>query len=226
MAVPEPVLRREDFQDAEVRQFRPRSRPTPSPDPTGPTGRAGRSGLGARLGLGLGLRARPKPRHARDLRPIHEAVTTQLLVVTVAGLSAGAAAIHFAVTPSRFKELPAAGVFFLLLAVAQAAWAIAVPRHHSRQMLAWGAAGNLAVVFLWLWVRVYGLPFGPEPWVPEPVGVTDTICAAFELTLALAATALLGSFRLPLRRLTVPLTLLGATVGLGTWVALLHASTS
>ena len=219
MAVPEPVLRREDFRDAEIHQFRPRSGPDSSP-----AAPAGRSGPGA--SFGRRLRAKPKPRHARDLRPLLEAVTTQLLVVAVAGLSAGAAAIHFAVLQARFKELPAAGVLFLLLAVAQAAWAIAVPRHHGRQMLAWGAAGNLAVVALWLWARVYGLPFGPEPWVPEPFGVTDTVCAAFELTLVLAATALLGNLRLPLRRLGVPVALLGASVALGTWVALLHAGTA
>ena len=204
MAVPEPVLRREHFRDAEVRQFRPRADPAPAPGPD--------------------PGANPKPRHVRDLSPVHEAVTTQLLVVSVAGLSAGAAAIHFAIVQSHLKELPAAGVFFLALAVAQALWAIAIPRYHSRQMLAWGAVANLAIVALWLWVRVYGLPVGPEPWVPEAFGITDTISATFELTLALAATALLTNLRLPLRRLTVPASLLALTVALGTWIALLHAS--
>jgi hypothetical protein len=200
VAVPEPVLRREHFQDAEIRQFRPRPNPAPTRG------------------------ERPKPRHVRDLSPVHEAVTTQLLVVSIAGLSAGAAAIHFAIVQSHLKELPVAGVFFLVLAIAQAAWAIAIPRYHTRQLLAWGATANLAVVALWLWVRIYGLPFGPEPWVPEPFGLTDTISAAFELTLALAATALLTNLRLPLRRLVVPASLLGVTVALGTWIALLHAS--
>jgi len=200
VAVPEPVLRRDNFQDAEIRQFRPRPTPTP------------------------GSGSKPRPRHVRDLSPVHEAVTTQLLVVSIAGLSAGAAAIHFAVVQSHLKELPVVGVFFLVCAIAQALWAAAIPRYHTRQMLTWGAIANLSIVALWLWVRIYGLPFGPNPWVPESFGITDTISAAFELTLALAATALLTSLRLPLRRLVIPTSLLGVTVALGTWIALLHAS--
>ncbi len=151
-------------------------------------------------------------------------MTTQVLVVSIAGLSAGAAAIHFAVVQAHLKELPVAGVFFIVCAVAQALWAIAIPRYHTRPMLVWGAIANLTVVGLWLWVRIYGLPFGPEPWVSEKFGITDTISAAFELTLALAATALLTNLRLPLRRFAIPITISATLVALGTWFALLHAS--
>src|SRR5215217_6534114 len=72
----------------------------------------------------------------------------QLLLLSLAGLSAGAAGIHFAVIPEHLTELPVAGYFFIAVAIAQALWAILVPRYSSRALLVAGAIGNLAVAAL------------------------------------------------------------------------------
>jgi hypothetical protein len=65
--------------------------------------------------------------------------SAQLLLLSVAGLSAGAAGIHFAVIPEHLAELPVAGYFFIAVAIAQALWAILVPRYSSRALLVAGA---------------------------------------------------------------------------------------
>src|SRR5215217_8766364 len=100
--------------------------------------------------------------------------SAQLLLLSVAGLSAG---IHFAVIPEHLAELPIAGYFFIVVAIAQALWAILVPSYPTRALLVVGAVGNLLVAGLWLFVRLRGLPFGDEPWTPEQFGFTDTISA-------------------------------------------------
>ena len=78
---------------------------------------------------------------------------------------------------------PAAGVFFIALGVFQAAWALAYVRRPSRQIVAVGILANLATVALWAVSRTIGLPFSPEPWVPEAVGALDVAASVLELAL-------------------------------------------
>jgi hypothetical protein len=47
---------------------------------------------------------------------------TQLVLLTVAGLSVGAAGIHFAVAPAHLAEQALEGYFFVGVAIAQALW--------------------------------------------------------------------------------------------------------
>ena len=148
--------------------------------------------------------------------------SAQLLLLSVAGLSAGAAGIHFAVIPEHLAELPVAGYFFIAVAIAQALWAILVPRYSSRALLVAGAIGNLAVAALWLFVRLRGLPIGDEPWTPERFGLTDTISAVFEVAIALGVAGLLTRFRLPVRRLTTPAVVMALLLIAITGAALLN----
>src|SRR6266545_7781421 len=69
----------------------------------------------------------------------HPDSSAQLLLLSLAGLSAGAAGIHFAVIPQHLTELPVAGYFFIAMAIAQACWAILLPRYPSRSLLLAGA---------------------------------------------------------------------------------------
>jgi hypothetical protein len=144
------------------------------------------------------------------------------LLLSVAGLSAGAAGIHFAVIPEHLAELPVAGYFFIAVAIAQALWAILVPRYSSRALLVAGAIGNLAVAALWLFVRLRGLPIGDEPWTPERFGLTDTISAVFEVAIALGVAGLLTRFRLPVRRLATPAVVMALLLIAITGAALLN----
>ena len=111
--------------------------------------------------------------------------TAGLPAVLVAGLLGGAA-VHAAVVPEHLVEWPAAGWFFVLLTLAEVAAAVLVATRRR-----WAVPVSLAVsagpLLLWLWSRTLGMPFGPEPWVPEAVGLADLAACALELaTLALA----------------------------------------
>lgn len=152
--------------------------------------------------------------------------SAQLLLLTMAGLSAGAAGIHFAIIPGHLAAERPAGYFFIAVAIAQALWAILVPRYPHRHLLTGGAVANILVATLWLFVRTRGLPLGDEPWTPESFGLTDSVTAGFEVAIALGVGAFLTRFRLPIRRLTGPAVAVGALLILITGVALLNVSTA
>ena len=160
--------------------------------------------------------AGPPPSHPSD-------AWTQLLLLTVAGLSAGAAGIHFAVAPAHLAEQALEGYFFVGVAIAQALWAILVPRYPHRRLLAVGAAANLLVAGLWLVVRLRGLPIGEEPWTPEPFGFTDTVAAGFEVAIAASVLLLVTRVRLPVRRIHGPALAIGSLLVVVTGAALLNA---
>ncbi|HEV3473912.1 MAG TPA: hypothetical protein VG602_00890 [Actinomycetota bacterium] len=114
-----------------------------------------------------------------------------LLRLIVALLSLGAAAVHTFVIQSHFAEYWLFGVFFLVLALLQAVWAVTLMVRPIRRLLIWGAVGNAIVVGLWLVTRTVGLPLGPEPGSPEAVGFIDGAATAFEVLLVAGVWALL-----------------------------------
>jgi hypothetical protein len=98
-------------------------------------------------------------------------------------LSLGAAAIHLAAAPSHYVELGDLGAGFLVAAALQAAWARSILGGASRRTLVVGAAINATIVAAWVVSRTWGLPVGPTPGVPEPIGLPDGASTAFELLL-------------------------------------------
>ena len=117
------------------------------------------------------------------------------LIFTLALLSAGAAAIHFAIAKMHFDEYTLFGVFFVGSGIAQLVWPIWLLLRRRRPLLALGALGNGLIVALWAVDRIWGLPLGPEHWKPEPVGFGDGVTAAFELVLVAGCIALLARDR-------------------------------
>lgn len=113
--------------------------------------------------------------------------TTHPVLMAMAAASVMAGAIHAAVMPEHFREATSFGLFFLLSAFAQAAWAGWVVARPTRAVLLGGAAGNLAAALLWIATRTSGLPIGPTPWRAEPVGALDGLTVILEVGLALAA---------------------------------------
>jgi hypothetical protein len=113
-----------------------------------------------------------------------------VILVGTALLSAGAAAIHFAVAKSHFDEYFLFGLFFVLSGIAQLAWAVLVLFRPSRLLLALGVVGNLLITAVWAVDRIWGLPIGPDPWKPESVGFADVTASAFEIVLALGCLVL------------------------------------
>ena len=103
----------------------------------------------------------------------------------VCGLAWGAALIHVEAAIEHIREYALYAVFFEVLASAQFLWGIALYRYPTRRLLVLGAVTSLMVVALWIASRTCGLPLGPSPWSPEPVGVIDSAASADELALAL-----------------------------------------
>ena len=106
-------------------------------------------------------------------------------LVAAYGLTWAAAAIHFTAAVEHFGEHPSHAVLFTLLACAQLLWGIALYRSPSRRLLLIGVLMNVGVVAVWVVSRTSGIPIGPSPWRPEPVGLLDAVASADEVAMAL-----------------------------------------
>jgi hypothetical protein len=140
----------------------------------------------------------------------------------MAALSAGAAAIHFAVMFEHFSEYSLYGVFFLVLAWAQLVWPVVLialpfltwapararptrfpagwsrsgltPRA-ARRLAVWlwlGVVGNAGVLVIYFSSRSIGLPLGPDTKTVEAWGGLDLVCAIEEILLVVIAAAVLA----------------------------------
>lgn len=126
-----------------------------------------------------------------------------LLRLAVSALSAGAAAIHFAVTGEHLREYPLFGAFFAATGALQALWAMIVLLRPSSTVYFAGAIGNLAIVAVWGLSRTVGLPIGPEAGVPEPAAALDLLATSGEVLIGVGVLALLrpGAIRRQLPRM-------------------------
>jgi hypothetical protein len=116
----------------------------------------------------------------------------------VAALSLLAALIYLWRMPEHFEEWWGYGAFFLVAAVAQVLYVPLLMRWPNRTVLLLGIAGNSAIVLLYLFTRVVGIPlFGPEAWEVEGVGILD-VCATMSevaIMVALGGLVLMGIAR-------------------------------
>ncbi len=85
----------------------------------------------------------------------------------------GAGGVHFGVAPDHFAERPTHGLFFLLAGIWQCWAAALVLARHSAVHRYVAAAGNIALVALWIVSRTVGIPNTAGQWVAEPVGIAD-----------------------------------------------------
>lgn len=113
---------------------------------------------------------------------------------TVAAFSLIAGLIHLWVTPEHFEEWWGYGTFFLVAAVAQVVYALLLVRWPNQTVLLLGIAGNSAIVLLYLFTRVVGVPlFGPAAGEVEGVGIIDVCATASETAIVVALGVLLLS---------------------------------
>jgi hypothetical protein len=117
--------------------------------------------------------------------PIHVARDSSTWRGLVVGSSVAAAGAHAAVFPHHLEEAWFVGIFFLVVTLAQAAWAylVTVDATDDRVLVA-GIVGSLGLIALWSVSRTAGLPFGLGR---EPVGGWDVACAVWELVVAAAS---------------------------------------
>ena len=122
---------------------------------------------------------------------IRPATVRPYLLGGLAALSAGAAAIHFAVVFEHFAEYTLYGVFFLVISWAQVIWPAVLLWRPSRLWLWLGIAGNATVIAVYVASRTVGLPFGPDVHHAESVGALDVVSCALEFGLIIGCGALL-----------------------------------
>ncbi|HWN61232.1 MAG TPA: hypothetical protein VNO25_11265 [Streptosporangiaceae bacterium] len=113
------------------------------------------------------------------------------LLGSLAALSVGAAAIHFAVVFEHFAEYTLYGVFFLVISWAQLIWPAVLLWRPSRLWLWLGIAGNAIVIAVYVASRTVGLPFGPDLHNAESVGALDVVSCVLEFGLIVGCAALL-----------------------------------
>jgi hypothetical protein len=106
-------------------------------------------------------------------------------------LSAGAGILHLLAARDHLEH-PIVAAFFVVLALAQFAWAGLVAFARSRLVLMAGIAGNLAVVAIWMVSRTTGIPFIDAVSDIEPIGVADAVATFFELVASAGAAFLLA----------------------------------
>lgn len=150
-----------------------------------------------------------------DVRSSTRAVTgSPTLLGVAAGLSLVAAATHLWVVPEHLEEWPAAGVFFVALAVAQLALAGALLRRPGPRLVEAACLGTVGLVVFYVLTRTVDLPFLPAigghpashlpvawgigngvPIFPgdgiEDVGAPDLVCLVAELATVALLTAVL-----------------------------------
>jgi hypothetical protein len=114
-------------------------------------------------------------------------------------LSAGAGAIHLAVAADHFEYFWLHGTFFVVIGMAQLAWAGLIMAFPVRTLFQAAVVGNGAVIATWIVTRVVGAPFGANPWTPEPIALEGALATSFEAALVLWSLRLAFGFgpRLP-----------------------------
>ena len=132
----------------------------------------------------------------RSRSPARDRRLPMIADATLAVLSVVAATIHLLVVPEHLDEYVPFGVFFVVIGIAQAGWALLMGTIPGRGLLATGLVGNAAIILIWAVTRTVGLPIGPEPWAPEPVGAWDVLSTGCEV---LIVTGLLVLFPLVTR---------------------------
>jgi hypothetical protein len=106
----------------------------------------------------------------------------QVLVYSLAVVSVAAGVVHCSASPDHAR-LPLHAAFFVTVGMAQILWAPLILRHASRRLLFLGAAGNLALVGVWLFSRTTGIGFVPGAEEVEPVGFKDAVTVFLEVLL-------------------------------------------
>jgi hypothetical protein len=115
-----------------------------------------------------------------------------------------AALIHLWVMPEHFQEWWGYGAFFLVAGVAQVVYVPLLLRWPNQTvLLLLGIAGNSAIMLLYLFTRVVGVPLlGPEAGEVEGVGIID-VCATSSEAAIVVALGVLVLWRLAGERTTL-----------------------
>jgi hypothetical protein len=116
-----------------------------------------------------------------------------LVVAAILGLlSMAAALIHFAVIEQHWAQYWLYGAFFIVVGLAQLAWAVAIPSTPTRLLLWAGVVGNALVVITWTVTRTAGSLVGPMASAPERVGFGDLVATVMQVLIVAGGVGLLS----------------------------------
>ena len=142
------------------------------------------------------------------------------LAWVVAGVSTGAAVIHFAMVPAH-----AGGNLIDPLGFAVAGWfqlciaGLAISGRAGRPTWIASLLGNLVIAGLWVWSRTLGLPIGEHAGIVEDAGAIDLMAQALGVAAALlSARLVLAPAAGPSRVRLAPVFAAAAAIGLATTV--------
>jgi acetyl esterase/lipase len=119
------------------------------------------------------------------------------LLITALLAAVGGAAIYVFALPALWRMSWPYGLLFTMLGGAQFGAAVAVLARPVRRRVLLAATAALAVVTLWVLVRIAGVLPAPDPWIPvnSVIGFTSYVCAGLQ---TVAAVGLAGvAARLP-----------------------------
>lgn len=136
------------------------------------------------------------------------------MVQAAAAASFAAALVHGSVIASHFREFFLFGLFFAIVTPLQVLWAgLAWSRPTNDQLLRIGMIGSAVIVVIWVFSRIFGLPFGPEPWQPEAIGVKDVIATYDEVAVVLLTWLVLRGRRSPMWFIVLTWSLIAVSLG-------------
>jgi hypothetical protein len=131
----------------------------------------------------------------RDMQGVEQfgSKRASMLLYAAATLSLVAALIHAWVMPEHFREWWGYGIFFLIVALAQWFYTLALLRWPRRRTFLIGIIGNLAIIGLYIVTRTAGIPlFGPHAGEVEDIGLVDFTSKLAELALVISLVALMA----------------------------------
>jgi len=95
--------------------------------------------------------------------------------------------------PEHFREWWGYGAFFLVVALAQWFYALALLRWPRQSTFLIGITGHLTIIGLYIVTRTTGIPlFGPHAGEVEDIGVVDLTSKLAELALVISLVALVA----------------------------------
>jgi hypothetical protein len=127
------------------------------------------------------------------------ALASQMIRYIAVVLTLVAALIHAWVAPEHFGEWWGYGTFFVVAAIMQVVYGIALLRWDQPLLLIIGIVGTLMIIVLYMVTRTFGIPFfGPHAGEVEAVTVLDLTSKIAEAALIIALIVLLKTS--PLKR--------------------------
>lgn len=120
---------------------------------------------------------------APEIPAVDPRTTQSSLSVSAAVLAIAAGLIHLAVIPHHAGEFVPSGIALGVVAGLQFAIGLAAVTGRWSALLPGATAFTLSVIAVWLLSRTAGIPIGPQPWTPEPIGLADGTATALEILL-------------------------------------------